>query len=242
VPELVRAGHRVRVMSRRAGPDVGGAPRAVADLATGSGAVAAMAGAHTIVHLASNPLRPRRTDVQGTQRLLAAGAKLGVRHVVYLSIVGCDANPYPYYRAKADVERLVLDGPVPGTVLRATQFHDFVPLIARMLGLGPVLVLPKGLRGQLVDLRDVSQRLVELVDGAPAGRVRDLGGPEPLDLREALTRWYEAVGRRMPRVVRLPAVGGALRAFAAGTNLPGPEADLGTRTFAAWLTEVGATP
>jgi uncharacterized protein YbjT (DUF2867 family) len=241
VPQLLHRGHRVRVMSREPGPQVCGAPRVVADLATGHGVVAALRGAHTLVHLASNPLRARRTDVQGTTKMLAAAAKVGVRHVVYLSIVGCDANPYPYYRAKAEVERVVLEGPVPGTVLRATQFHDFVPRLAAMLTVGPIMLLPKDLRGQLVDLRDVSQRLTELVEGEPAGRVRDLAGPQVLDLRDAVDRWHEALGRPRPRVLTLPAVGGSLKAFAAGSNLPGPQAELGTRTYDAWLDELHRT-
>ena len=68
----------------------------------------------------------------------------------------------------------MLAGPVPATVLRATQFHEFVPMAAKMLSAGPVLLLPKGLRSQLVDLRDVSERL------ADAGRRRSGragGGP-----------------------------------------------------------------
>jgi uncharacterized protein YbjT (DUF2867 family) len=240
VPHLLQRGHRVRVLSRRDGPDVQGARRAVGDLATGAGVVAALQGAHTVLHLASNPLRAKQTDVEGSRQLVAAAARLGVQHVVYLSIVGCDANPYPYYRAKAAAEQVVLDGTVPVTVLRATQFHDFVPLAARMLSIGPVLLLPKGLRSQLVDLRDVSARLAEVVDGDPAGRVADLAGPQVLDFRDAVTRWHDAAGRRMPRVLTVPAVGGALKAFAAGTNLPGPQACLGERTFDAWLDEVRA--
>ncbi|GAB3591618.1 NAD(P)H-binding protein [Angustibacter peucedani] len=244
VPRLVAAGHAVAVLSRHEGPDVGGAARRTGDLATGQGVAQALHGADVVVHLASDPLHARRTDVQGTDRLVAAARAAGVRHLVFLSIVGCDRNPYPFYRAKAEVEERLLDGPLPASVLRATQFHDFVPQLASMLLRGPLMPLPKGFRSQLVDLRDVSDRLVEAVAGEPRGRLRDLAGPDVVDAREALTRWCEAVGRRPPRFLTLPAVGGVLRAFAEGTNLAGPDADRGTRSYETWLEELrrGSAP
>jgi uncharacterized protein YbjT (DUF2867 family) len=237
VPQLRAAGHQVAVLSRRPGTAPEGVERRVGDLRSSTGLGAALTGIDTVVHLASDPLRASKVDVEGSDRLVAEAAAAGVGHLVYLSIVGCDRNPYPYYRAKTAVESLVLDGRVPGTVLRATQFHDFVPRVAGMLRKGPLLVLPRGLRGQLVDLRDVSDRLVGLVAAGPTGRARDLGGPQVLGLRDAILRWTAATGRREPRVLELPVVGATLRAFAAGTNLPDPGADLGDRTFDAWLAE-----
>jgi len=235
VPALRGRGHAVRVMSRRPGPPVADAERAVADLATGTGLDSAVHGVDVVVHLASDPGDVRRVDVEGTERLLLAAQRAGVAHVVYLSIVGCDRNPLALYRAKTEAEAMVLDGRVPGTVLRATQFHDFVAQTVAMMQRGPLMLLPKGMRGALVDLRDVADRLVALVQDGPSGRVRDLGGPEVLDVGDAVTRWSKAVGRPVPRIVRIPAVGGVMRAFANGTNLPGPQADLGARTFTAWL-------
>jgi uncharacterized protein YbjT (DUF2867 family) len=208
-----------------------------ADLGSGAGLDEAVQGVDTVVHLASDPGDVRRVDVEGTDRLLHAARGAGVGHLVYLSIVGCDRNPLALYRAKTDAEAFVLDGRVPGTVLRATQFHDFVAQTVQMMQRGPFMPLPKGMRGALVDLRDVSDRLVGLVESGPAGGARDLGGPEVLEVGDAVTRWARAVGRRVPRIVRIPAVGGVMKAFASGSNLPGPDADRGTRTFAAWLDE-----
>ncbi len=189
------------------------------------------------MHLASNPLRANRTDVQGTARMLEIARSAGARHVLFVSIVGCDLVPFPYYRAKAATEREVLGGPVPGTVLRATQFHDFVPLLVSMLGRGPVMLLPTRFRSQLVDVRDVADRLAGLVEAGPTGRARDLAGPELVDLRQAVARWAEAAGRRAPRIIAIPRMFGAVRALAGGANLAGPDADRGERTFSDWLTE-----
>ena len=87
-----------------------------------------------IVHCASSPRKTREIDVEGTKRLLKAADRAGVSHVVFISIVGIDRNPYfPYYRMKLETERLIESSPVPGTILRATQFHEFVLGILRFL-------------------------------------------------------------------------------------------------------------
>lgn len=242
VPRLVHAGHEVATLSRSAGSAPSGVERRVADLGRDdpSALLAALRDVDTVVHLASDPTHPTRVDVQGTDRLAEAAQRAGVSHLILLSIVGCDANPFPYYRAKTAAESVVLGGRVPATVLRATQFHDFVPQVAGRLVRGRVALVPRGLRAQLVDLRDVADRLVALVDAGPQGRVPDLAGPEVIGLDDALTRWATATGRRVPRFVRLPAVGRTLRAFAAGSNLPGAGADVAARTFEAWLAEQSA--
>ncbi len=110
------AGREVRVLSRSGRP---GTLRG--DLSTGENLGAAVRGADTIVHCASNPLKPRQTDVAGTERLLQEAARAGVSHVVYISIVGVDRNPFPYYRAKLESERTTERSPVPWTILRASR-------------------------------------------------------------------------------------------------------------------------
>jgi uncharacterized protein YbjT (DUF2867 family) len=240
VPRLQAAGHDVAVLSRAPGEGPSGAPRRVADLGAADDATLAqaLAGVDTVVHLASDPAHPTKVDVNGTDRLMTVAEQVGVGHVVLLSIVGCDANPFPYYRAKTAAEGIVLSGRVPGTVLRATQFHEFVPRVAEMLVWGPVALVPRQMRAQLVDLRDVADRLVGLVAAGPQGRVPDLAGPQVIGLADALALWSRAAGRRVPRMISLPAVGRVLRSFAAGSNLPGPDADVGPRTFEDWLREL----
>jgi uncharacterized protein YbjT (DUF2867 family) len=238
VPALRAAGHDVSVLSRSAGattdPDV---PRRVGDLRTGAGLDEAVRGVDAVVHLASDGRHAREVDVDGTARLSGAAATAGCTHLLLISIVGCDAIPFSYYRAKTTAEHVALAGPVPASVLRATQFHELVVRFAQAVTLGPVAVVPRGLRFAPVDVRDVAERLVRAVTEGPQGRLPDLGGPDVVDLADVAASWARARGRRRPRVVRPPAWGRLLSAHAAGANLPGPQAERGRRTLEAWVAD-----
>ena len=104
VDRLNVAGEDVRVMSRYRRANT-----VRADLLTGEGLEEAVEGIGTIIHCASSPLRKtRQVDVEGTRRLLQEAARAGVSHVVFISIVGIDRNPYyPYFRHKLAAERAV---------------------------------------------------------------------------------------------------------------------------------------
>lgn len=215
VVERLRAeGCPVRVMSRsgRAGTVRG-------DLLTGEGLDRAVEGVATTVHCASNPFRrSRRTDVGGTEMLLRAARRAGVAHVVFISIVGVDRNPYyPYYRVKLDAERVVERSPVPWTIVRATQFHDFVLRFVRPLGRLPVVPAPKDLPGQPIDVGEVADRLTELALSPPAGRVPDIGGPEVRTFAD-LARAYLRMTEQRKRVVQIPLPGKMARAWRAGAQ------------------------
>ena len=110
LPRLVKDGHDVRPMSRRARPGW-----VAADLATGEGVREAVRGVDAIVHLASSPTKTRNTDVEGTRRLVAAAKAAGVRHLLFVSIVGIDRVPLPYYKLKAETEAVIRGGGVPFT-------------------------------------------------------------------------------------------------------------------------------
>ena len=177
------------------------------DLATGEGLGTAVRGVDTIVHCASSPFRKTwQVDVEGTKRLLEAAAEAGVSHVVYISIVGIDrVQSYPYYRAKLDAERVVEGSPVPYTILRATQFYDFVLKAIRLLERLPVMIIPNGFPGQPVDVGEVAGRLVELALSESAGRVPDVGGPEVRTLSDVVRGYFETTGRkRSTLTLRLP--------------------------------------
>lgn len=220
--DLLRgAGHDVRVLSRTPGDG-----RVVGDLGTGAGLDAALAGVDTVLHLATST---NRKDVGQTERLVAAAARAGVTHLVYISIVGVDVVPYPYYRAKLECEHVIERSGIPHTILRATQFHSFVAMVPRALRRMPVL-LSIDVPDQPIAVEEVAARLVELVQAGPSGRVADIGGPEQLTLREAIDTWQRAAGTRKP-VWTLPLRGKAMRAFQAGLHMPGLPG-YGTRTFA----------
>ena len=118
VEQLRAAGHDVRVLSRTPGRAASSATsRPETDSPTPS------RGVDTVLHLATTA---GSKDRRQTRRLVEASAAAGVTHLVYISIVGVDVNPYPYYRAKLACERVIEESGIPFTILRATQFHRFL--------------------------------------------------------------------------------------------------------------------
>jgi uncharacterized protein YbjT (DUF2867 family) len=227
VDVLSERGHEPVVLSRSRGVDV----------VSGRGLDAALDGASAVVD-AGNVTTLRRTTAErffgtATRNLLEAERRAGVRHHVALSIVGIDRVDTGYYAGKRLQERLVLEGEVPATVLRATQFHDFPEQVMATSGVGPVRAVPR-LRVQPVAGREVGEVLAELACGEPAGRAPDLGGPEEHDLVSLARAVVRARGGRRV-VVPLPVPGAAGRAVAAGGLLPGEGARLGRITFQQWL-------
>ena len=231
VERLLADGARVRVLSRRPRPqgDERDCVWAEGDLTTGAGLDAAVEGVSAIVHCATNA----RNDTQTTRRLAEAARKAGTPHLVYISIVGIEQVPFPYYRSKLASERVVMDSGLPWTIVRATQFHDLVALLTTAQRLLPVVLVPSGFRFQPIAVGEVAERLAELARAAPAGRVPDLAGPEIRDARELARLTLRATGRRRPLVpVWLP--GKAFRGFRAGGNLA-PERAVGKVTFTEYL-------
>lgn len=215
VDRLRGPGYEVRTFSRSAR----GTGVVRGDLRTGEGLAQALQHADVLIHCASSPRKPRQTDVEGTGRLLEAASRAGVSHVVFVSIVGVDRNPYlPYYRAKLEAERIVERSPVPWTILRATQFHEFALKQIRLLERIPIMLAPKGFLLQPIDIGEVADRLVELALSEPAGRVPDIGGPEVRTLSDLARSYLKATGRPR-RVVEVPVPGKAARALREGALL-----------------------
>ncbi|MFD6343761.1 SDR family oxidoreductase [Streptomyces roseolus] len=226
---LAAAGHEVRGLSRRS-------PRYPVDLRTGAGLDEALAGVDTVVHCASSP---RGGDEEAARTLIAAARRAGVRHLVYISIVGVDRVPLRYYRAKHAVERLVEESGTGWTVLRATQFHDLVARVLAAAGKVPlVMPLPAGVSDQPVEVTEVAGRLAELAAGEPAGRVPDMGGPEVRTFAD-LARAHLAATGRGRRLLPVPLAGRTYRAFRAGGHLA-PGHATGRVTFEEYLEAHGA--
>ena len=220
MPALVGAGHDVVPAGRRAGFRLD----MTADITLPDGIDA-------IVHLASatKGRNSAEVDVEGTRRLVAAAEQAGVRHLLYVSIVGVDRVPMRYFRHKLAAERIVAAGGVPYTIFRATQFHEFLDdMLRRVLRFG-LLVTDRRVLAQPVDKHDVVDRLVDRVAAGPLGGIEELGGPEALDA--------VAVARvRAPRAVLVPVripgrIGRALRAGGLTTTAT----PTGRRTFAAYV-------
>ena len=241
VGRLLAAGHEVRVLSRQHRP--AGAPAHVGwvtgDLLGSDGLVQAVAGAGVIVHCAGDPLRPR-VDVDGTRNLLRAARAAGSPRLVYISIVGVDRVPYRYYRAKLQAERLIQGSGLPWTIMRATQFHQLVLLVARGLARLPVVPVPAATSFQPIDADEVADRLAGLAAGPPAGRVADLGGPQIRPAAELLRAYLDAAGRRRPVLpVRLP--GAVFASYRRGGHLA-PDRAVGRRTWEEFLAEQVGRP
>lgn len=231
VPRLQAAGHDVVVTSRSAGGDApGGAEVRALDFSARELPDGLLDDIDVLIPAATDPMRTKSVDVGGTQRLVEGAARAGVSHVLFLSIVGIDDHPYPYYRAKLAAERIIEAGEVPSTILRATQFHEF---LARIFATGPVVMTIRDVAFQVIDGGAVADRMVELVEAGPSGRVDDLGGPEAIDMRELATTWKDATGGGGP-IVSLPVWGRSVAAFRAGQHHT-PNRATGTPTWAQWL-------
>jgi uncharacterized protein YbjT (DUF2867 family) len=221
-------GHEATCLSRAAG----------VDLTSGAGLDSALAGVDVIIDC-SNPDSLRRgpatrffTEVTG--RLHRAGGAGGARKLVALSIVGLDRAPgFGYYQAKLCHEAAVLAGPLPSSVLRATQFHEFPGQVMLRSRRGPVAPVPR-MRVRSVAARTVGEALVALAEVDTVGTAPELAGPEVADLVQLARALVRRRGGRT-RVVPVPVPGAAGRAMRSGALLPSPGARFEGPTFEAWL-------
>jgi uncharacterized protein YbjT (DUF2867 family) len=227
VEALRRAGHEPAVLARSTG----------VDLVSGKGLVAAVEGAQVVVDV-SNVETVRRAKAEAffettTTHLVEAMTTAGVGHLVVLSIVGCDRVDLGYYFGKRRQEHIALSGPVPASVLRTTQFHEFPgQLVDRGPG-GPFVAVPRW-RTQPIAAREVADALLDISVGSPAGMAPELAGPEVHDMADLVRMVLRSrSSRRAVVTARLP--GGTGRALADGATLPDGPGPRGTQTFAEWL-------
>jgi uncharacterized protein YbjT (DUF2867 family) len=228
VVDAVRAaGHDPVVIARSVGVDV----------ISGEGLDAALTGAKVIVDVGNIATSGRAKSVaffdKATANLLAEGSKAGVEHLVTLSIVGCDRVDLGYYFGKRRQEELVLAGPIPFTILRATQFHEFPGQLVERMPMGPVATVPR-MRSQPIAAREVGEALAQLAAGEPIGRAPDLAGPEVHQMSDLVRLVLRSRGSRRP-VVSLPIPGKMGKALAGGGLLPDEAGPRGRQTFAQWL-------
>ncbi|SFO38981.1 MULTISPECIES: SDR family oxidoreductase [Actinomadura] len=229
VAALERDGHEAVRISRSLG----------VDLTTGDGLDDALAGVDAVIDAtnstAADPAETVAYFGAVTRNLLAAEDRAGVAHHVLLSIAGVDRiEGNAHYAGKREQERLVAAGPVPWTIVPATQFHDFAAMVASWTEqdgaatIAPLLVQP-------VAPADVAGVLAEIATGRPRGRYGDVAGPEPQDLVDMARRTNQALGRTVKLVPTWSAI---FSAEAAGdVLLPGPDARIMPTTFDQWLAE-----
>ncbi|WP_194790930.1 SDR family oxidoreductase [Pseudomonas sp. UFMG81] len=228
----------VNSLRERGHEAVAAAPSTGIDSITREGLAAAMDGAQVVVDVTNAPSWEDQAVLAffqtSTSNLLAAEKAAGVKHHVALSIVGCERLPENgYFRAKVAQERLIKDAGVPYTLLRATQFFEFVGGIAQAATQGDQVRLSPALIQPMASA-DVAAALVEVVLAAPANATLEVAGPEALPLDELVRRFLRLTGDGRKVVPDVHA-----RYFGAELNdqslTPGAQARLGATRFEDWL-------
>jgi uncharacterized protein YbjT (DUF2867 family) len=201
-------GSKTVAILRQGGHEVVAAsPKGGVNSITGEGLKEAMAGAQVVVDLANSPSFEDRAVLEffetSGRNLLAAEAAAGVRHHVALSIVGTDRTPdNGYFRAKVAQEKLIEASGIPYTIIRATQFMEFLGAIADSSMDGNTVRLAPGLF-QPIAADDVAAVVADVALAAPRNGIVDIAGPERAPFNEIIARYLKAVGD--PRqVVRDP--------------------------------------
>ena len=225
---LRRKGHEV----------VAASPNSGVNTITGEGLAEALAGAQVVVDLANSPSFEDRAVLEFFQtsgrNLLAAEAAAGVKHHVALSVVGSDRLPDSgYLRAKMAQEDLIKTSKVPYTIVRSTQFFEFVNAIAQSGSVGQTVRLSPALL-QPIGSDDVAAAVVDVALGAPVNGMIEIAGPERIPLNELARRYLRAT--KDPRQVVADT---HARYFGAEINdqslTPGDNPRLGSIRFEDWL-------
>ncbi|MDQ4103963.1 MAG: NAD(P)H-binding protein [Actinomycetota bacterium] len=236
VRAVVREGHAVRIMSQRPRPpsDLTDVEWAQVDIVSGEGLPAAVEGAETVFHLASDFRHPESVDVTGTRRLVDASRAAGVSHLVFISIVGVDDIPTRYYKRKREAESIIESSGIPHSIQRSTQFHSFVDMLLSKASRVPlVMPLPTNSKFQSVAEVDVAVRLAQCLTDGPRGRLTDFGGPDVLSFGEMARTWMEVKGIRK-KLIHLPLPGAAAAGLRAGKNTA-PDGVRGMIRWREWL-------
>jgi len=201
-------GSKTVAILRQGGHEVVAAsPKSGINTITGEGLKEAMAGATVVIDLANSPSFEDKAVLEffktSGRNLLAAEAAAGVRHHVALSIVGTDRTPdNGYFRAKVAQEKLIEASNIPYTIIRATQFMEFLGTIAASSVDGNLIRLSPGLF-QPIAADDVAAIVADVALAAPRNGIVDIAGPERAPFNEIIARYLKAVGD--PReVVRDP--------------------------------------
>src|SRR5436189_2184425 len=173
-------------------------PSTGVDTITGEGLADVTVGADVVVDVSNAPVWDDDAVMEffttSSRNLLAAERDAGVGHHVAVSIVGSDRLPDSgYLRAKVAQEAEIEAGGVPYTILRSTQFFDFLPQIVETSAEGDSVRLSTGLM-QLVAVDDVAATVAELATAAPVGGRVELGGPEALGIDDWARRLFAATG------------------------------------------------
>lgn len=225
---LRQAGHEV----------VAASPSNGVNSITGEGLAQAMAGAQVVIDVANAPAWGDQEVLEffqtSSRNLLAAEAEAGVQHHIALSIAGTDRMPdCGYFRAKVAQEQLIVGSGIPYTIIRATQFLEFLGGIADGATDGNTVRLASGLF-QPIAADEVAAIVAEVAQAAPRGGIVEIAGPDRAPFNEYIARYLKAVGdaRQVVRDDAARYFGGRVEQY---SLVPTGEARLGSINLDAWL-------
>ncbi|WP_165187496.1 SDR family oxidoreductase [Caulobacter soli] len=231
---LRRRGHEVRIASRAAGVDV----------LTRQGLDDVMVGAEAVVDVLNAPSFDDETAMRffetSSRNILEAAAAEGVRHYLALSIVGCERlQASGYFRAKLAQEKLVQAGGVPYSILRSTQFFEFLDAVVDDSLDGDAVRLAPA-RVQFIAAEDVAAALADIVERAPANNTIEVAGPDLFRLDDLVRRFLAARRDQRP-VVADPAALYFGATLNDETLISGAVPRFGHTEFDLWLRRAGKT-
>ena len=238
VDVLTERGHDVVPISRSGGVDI----------ITGGGLAAALSGVDAIIDVATGPSAEEAPATEffttSARNLHEAGAAAGVTRMVVVSIIGTDRFAGGYAAAKVAHEKAALAGPIPVRIVRAAQFHEFVPQLVEWGRQGDVSYVQR-MRIQPVAARSVAEALVDVATDpdwtpdTPDGSFAEVAGPQAESLVDLATTFAAGLDDA-PRIegVSNPADPDSV-AYESGALMPGPDSILAGPTFKEWLDTPG---
>jgi uncharacterized protein YbjT (DUF2867 family) len=228
VANLTQLGHQA----------VAASPSSGVDTLTGDGLADVLAGAQVVVDLSNSPSFDDGPVLSffttSTRNLLAAEQAAGVAQHVALSVVGADVNPNSgYLRAKTAQEKLIKESGAPYTIVRATQFYEFVAQIAGSATDGNTVRLPHALM-QPMAAQDVAAAVTNAAIGPPVNGITEIAGPEEIAMDDFIRTGLAAQGdpRQVVADPRAPYFGEVIDD---SSIVPGPDATIFATRFADWL-------
>src|SRR5689334_17056411 len=187
----------VAILRQRGHEVMAASPQSGVNTITGEGLKEVMVDTQVVIDLANSPSFEDKAVLEcfetSGRNLLAAEAKAGVRHHVCLSIVGTDRSDNGYFRAKVAQETLIEASGIPYTIIRSTQFMEFLGGIAASATDGNKVRLPPGLF-QPIAADDVARMAADVALAAPRNGIVEIAGPERAAFNEIVARYLKAVG------------------------------------------------
>jgi uncharacterized protein YbjT (DUF2867 family) len=217
---------------------IAASPNSGVNTITGEGLADVLVGADVVVDVSNSPSFADADVLEffttSTTNLLAAEREAGVTHHVALSVVGSDRLPDSgYLRAKVAQEKLIEESGIPYSIVRATQFYEFVGRIADAATVDGVAHMSTGIM-QPIAAADVSATVARVAAGYPINGTLEIGGPERIGMDELIRTGLAAKGDTRT-VVSDPDAQYFGTRLAGDELATGPDAQLSTTTFSDWL-------